>query len=87
MSEGKRVSLQSIGPTKKDKKSESTSTTIRLNLTLPTCDSVTFADFNYNTLILNEKVSSDVCLVILVLDFFLLRFGDAVKQAENLFMQ
>lgn len=55
MSEGKRVSLQSIGPAKKDKKCKSTSTTIRLNLTLPSCNSDTFADFNYNTLILNER--------------------------------
>ncbi|KAE8737971.1 hypothetical protein FOCC_FOCC016564 [Frankliniella occidentalis] len=55
MSDGKRVPLQSLGPSKKDKKCKITSTTIRLNLTLPTCNSDTFADFNYNTLILNER--------------------------------
>ncbi|KAJ1529647.1 hypothetical protein ONE63_006410 [Megalurothrips usitatus] len=55
MSEGKRVSLQSIGPAKKEKKCKPTSTTIRLTLTLPACNSDSFADFNYNSLILNEK--------------------------------
>ncbi|KAK3918087.1 Ubinuclein-2 [Frankliniella fusca] len=55
MSDGKRVALQSLGPGKKDKKCKTTPTTIRLNLSLPTCNSDTFADFNYNSLILHER--------------------------------